>query len=434
MQKLWPVWIAAGIFFISQCLYQVNEKLPNSAALLSGLIALQLLLQVFLLQKAKRIAELRPQSLGKVVWGLFFLGLTLRLMTIGSSPWLEDDHFRYLWDGHVQGEGVNPYLFAPADPQLDPIETTYRHRINYPEVPTIYPPLAQLFFRAMNGLSPHSVAIYQVVFVILEILLFFLLARHLDAERSYRLETRLPLFWYWLSPYILKEFINSIHIDYLVVFFLSLTLLTRLDSSRWRSLYLGLAAMVKTVPGILVAVNLLQGPGRFQKLLFAMTPLIVFAVYWEPGISFTAGLQAFAKYWTFNDSLFSAIKALVSAPGGVGAPSWWPRGLAALVFALVTLGILRTTDDFFVRGRNILFALFALSPVMNPWYFCWILPFLIVRPNLWMYLMGWPLYLGYSFFESADLYAALRPFQLSIWSLAVVCGLMIKKWRGSLWH
>ena len=31
----------------------------------------------------------------------------------------DSDVWRYLWDGHVWAHGVNPYLHAPADPELD---------------------------------------------------------------------------------------------------------------------------------------------------------------------------------------------------------------------------------------------------------------------------------------------------------------------------
>ena len=67
----------------------------------------------------------------------------------------DDDIWRYLWDGHVAARGANPYTAVPADPSMDNLLTmesgghpdweTIRGNINYPRIPTIYPPLAQWF-------------------------------------------------------------------------------------------------------------------------------------------------------------------------------------------------------------------------------------------------------------------------------------------------
>ena len=43
----------------------------------------------------------------------------LRFIFIGSEPAvLSDDVYRYLWDGKVQTEGVNPYRYPPANREL----------------------------------------------------------------------------------------------------------------------------------------------------------------------------------------------------------------------------------------------------------------------------------------------------------------------------
>ena len=42
----------------------------------------------------------------------------LRLTILFLPPYLSDDIYRYIWDGRVQGAGVNPYLYIPNDPAL----------------------------------------------------------------------------------------------------------------------------------------------------------------------------------------------------------------------------------------------------------------------------------------------------------------------------
>ena len=56
-------------------------------------------------------------------------------------PSSSDDFYRYLWDGHVQVQGINPYAHAPADSALEAVRTPWHGLINNPSVSTIYPPL-----------------------------------------------------------------------------------------------------------------------------------------------------------------------------------------------------------------------------------------------------------------------------------------------------
>ena len=49
--------------------------------------------------------ERRPVS-PAVLWGA---AIVFRLLMLTTDPSLSDDVFRYLWDGHLLTEGVNPY-------------------------------------------------------------------------------------------------------------------------------------------------------------------------------------------------------------------------------------------------------------------------------------------------------------------------------------
>ena len=49
-----------------------------------------------------------------IAW-IIFTGLFARLILIPSSPILEDDFYRYLWDGAVTANEFNPYVYSPQD-------------------------------------------------------------------------------------------------------------------------------------------------------------------------------------------------------------------------------------------------------------------------------------------------------------------------------
>ena len=105
-----------------------------------GYIVLSLLhglVYLFAVWKVKQ-ARSRP---GDYTWILIW-AFAFRAVAMLSEPALTTDAFRYVWDGKVQMEGVNPYQYVPADPQLESLrdEAIYPH-INKKDIAhTIYPP------------------------------------------------------------------------------------------------------------------------------------------------------------------------------------------------------------------------------------------------------------------------------------------------------
>ena len=99
-----------------------------------------------------------------------------------TAPILEDDYFRYLWDGAVTAKGINPYKYSPeqvmegvdvpeelvalADESGDII-----HGINHPHLRTIYPPVAQAFFAISNLLGPWSLTTWKIILIVIDLLL-----------------------------------------------------------------------------------------------------------------------------------------------------------------------------------------------------------------------------------------------------------------------
>ena len=59
------------------------------------------------------IVSSRDTDEGILPW-IWAVAIGLRVVVLPSEPSLTDDFWRYLWDGHVQRAGMNPYLFAPG--------------------------------------------------------------------------------------------------------------------------------------------------------------------------------------------------------------------------------------------------------------------------------------------------------------------------------
>ena len=65
-----------------------------------------------------------------------------------APPFLSTDIYRYVWDGKVQGAGINPFRYIPADRHLAFLRDTgiYPHINRRDSAHTIYPPGAQIIF------------------------------------------------------------------------------------------------------------------------------------------------------------------------------------------------------------------------------------------------------------------------------------------------
>ncbi|MEU6079997.1 glycosyltransferase 87 family protein [Streptomyces sp. NPDC047108] len=105
-------------------------------------------------------------------------GVAVAATGLLAPPRTSTDAYRYAWDGRVQAAGISPYDHAPADPALVPLRDGWLFptgaacdgpdlarvpappgevrctRLNRPAAHTIYPPVAEGYFRLVHAVSP----------------------------------------------------------------------------------------------------------------------------------------------------------------------------------------------------------------------------------------------------------------------------------------
>ena len=139
-------------FIYTAWLVQSVQGGTSLISYLSGtLLAFLLLLIVFTKQNTHQPKQLQII----ILWAILF-----RVLALFAEPILEDDHFRYLWDGYRFVTSGTPYGTAPAEfftvnsvpePMLAILD-----RINYPEIPTLYGPVNQWVFGLAYLIFPAS--------------------------------------------------------------------------------------------------------------------------------------------------------------------------------------------------------------------------------------------------------------------------------------
>jgi alpha-1,6-mannosyltransferase len=357
------------------------------------------------------------------------IGLGLRIILMASTPVLEDDYFRYLWDGAVTAQGLNPYAFSPdevliADEftllppvliQLAQQEGNSLLKVNHGGLRTIYPPTAQAAFALAYWLRPWSLNAWRVVLLgfdlaTLGFLVLFL--RYLQLSPG-------NIVIYWWNPLLLKEAYNSAHMDLVVLpFVLGAVWLSVNKRYNLTAICLGLALGAKVWPALLLPVLLRPLFAQPRKLLaplalFALISGAMFAPIWQAGLNDDSGFAAFMQHWQMNDSFFllllwgvNKLGSLVSLDGAMVQAT--ARGIIGLLLISLLLWKVRRPArdaiDLCERCLVIIAALFLLSPVQFPWYALWLLPLLALRPrgSLLLLTVLLPLYYARFYFVARD--------------------------------
>jgi len=333
---------------------------------------------------------------------IFLTAAFLRLVSLLGVPLFEDDYFRYLWDGFQTVTTQDPYTLAPAvffDRDVPELFEPVLSLINYPEIATVYGPVAEWIFALGYLLSPGQVWPLQLFAGMADLAVLVLL---------FRLGAGNALLFYAWSPLLLKEFALTAHPDIFAILGLIASIYAlSLRQTLLAGIFLGLGFGAK-VFAILALPYLLtirwsvrfwvSFLGGFMITLLVITWWFGTVLIWVP-----EGLRAMADSWLFNAGLylallnffdFQALKYLLLA-------GFVAYGLVTVLLRLRTLlgaGSVAPAEHagspwhsvgFGFRG-DWLFLVFMLAlPVINPWYITWILPFATLYPRCWSWAVSY---------------------------------------------
>ncbi len=367
-----------------------------------------------------------PAAATRALVFILAVAAALRLMLLLADP-VSTDVNRYIWDGRVQGAGINPYGYIPADPALKFL----RDGVIYPEVnraeyaPTIYPPLAQIVFFLVTRISQTVVAM-KLAMVGFEAAAIWAILRLMKPRGIPAVRV---LLYAW-NPLPIWEFSGSGHVDAIALACVVLALLAA-DAGRpvLAGVALGGAALVKFFPVVI-------GPALYRRwdwrlpLAGAATLVLLYLPYASAGAKIFGFLGGYSDEEGLRDG--SGLYLWVLLQHLLPVPQWafaFYMPVAAAVLAGVGLAVLfaRRSRDADIAGAFLIVMTYTVltSPHFS-WYFAWTLPFLCFVPS-WpvlylagsstlLYILGWPpSFAGASvlygpFFALLAVEFALRPF------------------------
>jgi alpha-1,6-mannosyltransferase len=410
-----PAWLLGGVALMGlhgvltwlSGEFEYTRPLTEKPVLTS--VAVQIVAGAVFLAVIFRTKFTLRESKSMLPW-LIGIGIALRAMTIFSTPMLETDFYRYMWDGAVLANGTNPYKYAPDQaedatasrlPELAKLAKASGaviHRINHPDLRTIYPPMAEVFFAAAYFIKPWSLLAWRFVLAVFDAAVLLLL---LLVLRNLNLPCMLAAI-YWWNPLVIREVFNTAHMDVMALPFVMLAVMLS-ASNRYSAAAVALsgAVGVKLWPVVLLPVILSPlwvRPARLIRpvCLFAAACAVMFLPVYCSGFDQNSGFIAYGKTWEMNDAFYMLLLWIVRLVAHVyswseGATQLFTRAIVAATVVAWTawLSMERRTEqtDLWERSLLVVSAVFLLSPTQFPWYYLWIVPFLAIRPRVSLLLL-----------------------------------------------
>jgi hypothetical protein len=363
---------------------------------------------------------------------LLIAGILFRIMLLFSLPNLSDDVYRFIWDGRLAANGINPFSHLPTEiiqmPPVNGITKELFGQLNSPDYYTIYPPVLQGIFWLTAKLFPvnvfASIVFIKCIIVLVELGNVFLLIKLL---KKLSLPKHLSLI-YFLNPLVITELTGNVHFDGLMIFFVLLAFFLLLHNNLTGSaIGLGLGIATKLVPVLFIPlfVNRL---GWKKGLLFSLVAMITTVVLSAFVFDFATtqhllqSVDLFIRRFEFNASIYYIVRWLGTIVKGyniiaVAGPVLYSMAAGFILF-LSFRDKKKPGQTLFVKALFIISIWYLFSTTVHPWYIC--LPVALSVFTPYRYAMIWS-------FTSILSYAAYHftPVQENLWLIGVGYIIMI---------
>lgn len=293
---------------------------------------------------------------------IFFL---LKIFFVNTEPIGSDDYYRYIWDGKVHTNGINPYLYKPDATELKFLQSDLLpDKVSFPQIKTIYFPVAQWIFVLaywINGENAVGLKIIYSLFELITLISLYVLLKRFNLDSKY-------ILIYAALPLITFQFFIDAHIDIVgASLIISSIALYYYNKKLLSYIFLGLSISVKPTGLLLLPLYFQNEAFIKEKIKSIIIPVAVFVITFVPYIFTATPLDTLINYsvnWTFNGMIYNMLNSFINDNSTI-------RIICGILFILVFAYLYFTKVDVLRKIYLSLFLLMLFSPVVHPWYLIW---------------------------------------------------------------
>ena len=351
---------------------------------------------------------------------LLFVGILFRLVLLLTEPNLSQDYYRFIWDGELVLNFINPYLQLPNTliEQQDLVisnahelhqgmgELSARHFSNYP-------PLSQFIYALaamLGGKSILGATIVMRSIIILSDIGIFYFGRKL--LKNLNLSPYL-IFWYFLNPLIIIELTGNLHFEgVMLCFFIASLYLLSIKKWMLAAVIYALSISVKLVPLIFLPL-FLKHLGFRKSVLFyiiiGITSLTLFAPFLSNQFinNYTDTINLWFSNFEFNSGMYNAIKQIAlefEAKPWELIKTYGKITPYVIVLFVLLFTFLRKNQKLSVLITSMLWILTAyylLAATVHPWYIVFLVLLTIFTP--YRFSLVWSLVVILSYYAYSQI-------------------------------
>ncbi|MEH6620852.1 mannosyltransferase [Maribacter arcticus] len=362
---------------------------------------------------------------------LLGIGVIFRFIFLFTEPNLSQDFYRFIWDGHLVANAINPYLYTPNElikniatiiPNANQLyegmgSLSAKHYSNYP-------PLNQLIFglaALIGGKSMFASLVVMRFTIILADLGIFYFGRKLlkNLNKSPQL-----IFWYFLNPLVIIELTGNLHFEgVMLFFFISSMFLLSIEKWKWAAVILACSISIKLVP-LLFLPLFFTYLGWKKSIMFYLiigsTSVLLFIPFYSPDFigNYTKTLSLWFSNFEFNASIYNIVKRTAVQ---FNAEPWEFIKIYGKITPILTITMV-VLFTFLPKRKNlnkvlasmmwVLAIYYFMSTTMHPWY-CIFLVLLAIFTS-YRYAIIWSAAIVLSYFAYSQ-----PDFKENLWLLAL---------------
>jgi alpha-1,6-mannosyltransferase len=337
-----------------------------------------------------------------------YYSFIFRLVLLFSFPVLSDDFYRFVFDGRLLSNGINPYLILPskfiksADYQVFINDITVFNKLNSPNYYTVYPPLNQFIFGCASSWSNQSLLLNVII-----LRLFIIVAEFGSIWLISKLNSQYKFgAIYAFNPLIILELTGNLHFEAVMLFFGLLTVYLFIQKKYWLSaICLAFGVSIKLLPLIFIPLIIKElgfKKGIIYSFIVGLVNLILFAPFFDnqliQNVASSVGLY-FQKF-EFNASIYYIIRQIGYWIWGYNIIGDAGKGLALLVFSLILWISIKPQSKLFSIPNKVLFILtiyYFFATTVHPWYISTLIMAMVFTP--FRYPVAWSLMVFLTYFS-----------------------------------